>query len=219
MPGRLGPPRGHRGGLRVGGAGWPGCSASKACQQNEKAQHTSVQCRRIARSLLTWKSAQPSSSQPIWSVAGQRVAVGPSPVRRGIPCLTEVGPRGVESQRRWRILSAPDLVSRVTDSSHIHGSEPTGQRTASCPRASTNQRLGTLGAGRVSRTRSASTTARWSQPSASRPRAVRGDGGGEAVLGGVVDDYPDPPDPAAGGLELGEVHLRVVPSSGAGGDR
>src|SRR5215218_2633584 len=39
-----------------GGAGWPGCSASKACQQNEKAQHTSVQCRRIARSLLTRKS-------------------------------------------------------------------------------------------------------------------------------------------------------------------
>jgi hypothetical protein len=24
------------------GAGWPGWSASKACQQNEKAQHTSV---------------------------------------------------------------------------------------------------------------------------------------------------------------------------------
>jgi hypothetical protein len=35
----------------------------------------------------------------------------------------------------------------------------------------------------------------------------RGDGGGEAVLGGVVDDCADPPDPAAGGLELGEVHL------------
>ena len=68
-----------------GGAGWPGCSASKACQQNEKAQHTSVQCRRIARRFLTWKSAQPSSSQPIWSVAGQRVAVGPSPARRDIP--------------------------------------------------------------------------------------------------------------------------------------
>ena len=120
-----------------GGAGWPGCSASKACQQNEKAQHTSIQCRRIARSLLTWKSAQPSSSQPIWSVAGQRVVVGPSPVRRVIPCLTEVGPRGVESQRRWRILSTPDL-----------------------------------GAGRVSRTRSASTTARRRQPSASWPRDV-----------------------------------------------
>jgi hypothetical protein len=65
-----------------GGAGWPRCSASKACQQNEKAQQTSVQCRRIARSLLTWKSAQSSSSQPIWSVAGQRVVVGPSPMRR-----------------------------------------------------------------------------------------------------------------------------------------
>jgi hypothetical protein len=35
----------------------------------------------------------------------------------------------------------------------------------------------------------------------------RGDGGGEAVLGGVVDDCADPPDPATGGLELGEVHL------------
>ena len=93
-----------------------------------------------------------------------------------IPCLTEVGPRGVEPQRRWRILSAPDL-----------------------------------GAGRVSRTRSASTTARRRQPSASWPRDVGGDGGGEAVLGGVVDDCADPPDPAAGGLELGEVHLRVVP--------
>jgi hypothetical protein len=123
---------------RSGGAGWPGCSASKACQQNEKAQHTSVPCRRIARRFLTWKSAQPSSSQPIWSVAGQRVAVGPSPVRRDIPCLTEVGPRGVESQRRWRILSTPDP-----------------------------------GAGRV-----------------------------EDPFG--VDDCADPPDPAAGGLELGE---------------
>jgi hypothetical protein len=167
-----------------GGAGWPGCSASKACQQNEKAQHTSVQCRRIARSLLTWKSAQSSSSQPIWSVAGQRVVVGPSPMRRDIPCLTEVGPRGVESQRRWRILSTPDL-----------------------------------GAGRVSRTRSASTTARRRQPSASWPRDVGVTVGGEAVLGGVVDDCADPPDPAAGGLELGEVHLRVVPSPGPGGDR
>jgi hypothetical protein len=28
----------------------------------------------------------------------------------------------------------------------------------------------------------------------------RGDGGGDAVLGGVVDDCADPPDPAAGGL-------------------
>ena len=44
-----------------GGAGWSGCSARKACQQNENAQHTSAQCRRIARSLRTWKSAQPSS--------------------------------------------------------------------------------------------------------------------------------------------------------------
>ena len=79
-----------------GGAGWPGCSASKACQQNEKAQHTSVQCRRIARSLLTWKSAQPSSSQPIWSVAGQRVAVGPSPVRPTSPVSLKLA-RGVSS--------------------------------------------------------------------------------------------------------------------------
>src|SRR6266545_3654659 len=44
-----------------GGAGRVECSARKACQQNENAQQTSVQCRRIARSLLTWKSAQPSS--------------------------------------------------------------------------------------------------------------------------------------------------------------
>ena len=58
-----------------------------------------------------------------------------------------------------------------------------------------------------SRTRSASTTARRRQPSASWPRDVGGDGGGEAVLGGVVDDCADPPDPAAGGLELNEVHL------------
>jgi hypothetical protein len=34
----------------------------------------------------------------------------------------------------------------------------------------------------------------------------------------VVDDCADPPDPA-GGLELGEGHLRVVPSPGPGGDR
>src|SRR6266536_2932702 len=47
------------------------------------------------------------------------------------------------------------------------------------------------------------TAPRRRQPSASGPR----DGGGQAVLGGVVDDCADPPDPAAGGLELGEVHL------------
>ena len=135
--GRLGPRAATVAACGSGGAGWLGCSASKACQQNEKAQHTSVQCPRIAWSLLTWKSAQPSSSQPIRSVAGQRVAVGPSPVRRDIPCLTEVGPRAVESQRRWRLLSTPDL-----------------------------------GAVRVSRTRSASTTARRRQPSASWPRDV-----------------------------------------------
>jgi hypothetical protein len=35
----------------------------------------------------------------------------------------------------------------------------------------------------------------------------RVDGGGEAVLGGAVDDCAAPPDPAAGGLELGAVHL------------
>src|SRR5215218_7502341 len=45
------------------------------------------------------------------------------------------------------------------------------------------------------------------------------DGCGKAELGGVVDDCADPPDPAAGGLELGEVHLRVVPLPGPGGDR
>src|SRR4029450_10394415 len=40
----------------------------------------------------------------------------PSPVRRDIPCLTERGPRGVESQRRWRILSTPDLgAGRLED--------------------------------------------------------------------------------------------------------
>lgn len=33
------------------------------------------------------------------------------------------------------------------------------------------------------------------------------DGNCEAVLGGVVDHRADPPDPTAGGLELGEVHL------------
>src|SRR6266542_3060701 len=33
----------------------------RACQQKLKAQHTRVQWRRIARSLRTWKSAQPSS--------------------------------------------------------------------------------------------------------------------------------------------------------------
>jgi hypothetical protein len=35
----------------------------------------------------------------------------------------------------------------------------------------------------------------------------RGDGGGEAVLGGVVDDCADPPDPASAGFELAEVDL------------
>ena len=166
-----------------GGAGWPGCSASKACQQNEKAQHTSVQCRRIARRFLTWKSAQPSSSQPIWSVAGQRVVVGPSPMRRDIPCLTEVGPRGVEAQRRWRILSTPDLgAGRLEDPFGLdNGPAEAAERIL-----------------------------------AARPR---GDGGGKAVLGGLGDVCADPPDPAAGGLELGEVHLRVVPSPGPGGDR
>ena len=34
-----------------------------------------------------------------------------------------------------------------------------------------------------------------------------GDSGGQAVLGGVVDDRADPPDPSTGGLELREVGL------------
>jgi hypothetical protein len=122
-----------------GGAGWPGYSASKACQQNEKAQHTSVQCRRIARRFLTWKSAQPSSSQPIWSVAGQRLED---------PFGLDNGP----AEAAERLLAA----------------------------------------------------------------RRRGDGGGKAVLGGVVDDCADPPDPAAGGLELGE---SICASSLAGSRR
>jgi hypothetical protein len=36
----------------------------------------------------------------------------------------------------------------------------------------------------------------------------RGDGGGQAVLGCVVDDLADPPDPTRGGLEHGEVGPR-----------
>src|SRR6266540_4051446 len=43
------------------GAGWAGWSANQARQQNEKAQQTSCQWRRIARSERTWKSAQPNS--------------------------------------------------------------------------------------------------------------------------------------------------------------
>src|SRR5262245_8009981 len=39
----------------------PASSANHACQQNEKAQQTNCQWRRIARSLRTMKSAQPSS--------------------------------------------------------------------------------------------------------------------------------------------------------------
>jgi hypothetical protein len=37
-------------------------SANQACQQNDKAQQIKVQCRRIARSERTMKSAQPNSS-------------------------------------------------------------------------------------------------------------------------------------------------------------
>lgn len=37
--------------------------------------------------------------------------------------------------------------------------------------------------------------------------AGRGDGGGEAVLGGVIDDRADAPYPTAGSLELAEVGL------------
>jgi len=36
MPGRLGPRAATVAACGSGGAGWPGCSASKACQQNEK---------------------------------------------------------------------------------------------------------------------------------------------------------------------------------------
>src|SRR5215216_1230049 len=43
------------------GDGAGGGSANQARQQNENAQATSCQCRRMARSLRTWKSAQPSS--------------------------------------------------------------------------------------------------------------------------------------------------------------
>ena len=37
--------------------------------------------------------------------------------------------------------------------------------------------------------------------------AGRADGDGQAVFGGVVDHRADPPDPAGGGFELGEVGL------------
>jgi hypothetical protein len=42
----------------------------------------------------------------------------------------------------------------------------------------------------------------------------RGDGGGQAVVGRVVDDRADPPDPTCGGLELGEVSLPDLRSVG-----
>src|SRR4029453_16242968 len=46
------------------GAGWAGSAARKVCQQNENAQHTSAQWRRIARSERPWKSAQPPPPFP-----------------------------------------------------------------------------------------------------------------------------------------------------------
>ena len=51
-------------GVAAGGAGRAAGAAGvwPACQQKLNAKHTNVQCRRIARSPLTWKSAQPSSS-------------------------------------------------------------------------------------------------------------------------------------------------------------
>src|SRR5437773_1663378 len=48
-------------GWTSGGDGGGGGSANQARQQNENAQATSCQWRRRARSLRTWKSAQPSS--------------------------------------------------------------------------------------------------------------------------------------------------------------
>jgi hypothetical protein len=52
---------GPMGACPAGGATSSGWRA-QAHQQKEKAQQTSCQCRRIARSLRTMKSAQPSSS-------------------------------------------------------------------------------------------------------------------------------------------------------------
>ena len=65
MPGRLGPRAADGAACGSDGDGstrqWGMLGEPEACRQKLNGQHTSIQCRRMARSLRTWKSVQPSS--------------------------------------------------------------------------------------------------------------------------------------------------------------
>src|SRR6266540_412208 len=96
-------------GAAAGGTCCAGCSANHARQQNENAQHTRVQWRRIARSLRTWKSAQPSSPLTCLSPCSTQVR---SPYRRTTSARSAGANAAARRRLGWgRLVTRYQVVS------------------------------------------------------------------------------------------------------------